>query len=267
MKFNTLKERMEYLRSLTDYKLIPNTYVMCMLDGRGFSKLIKNKFRKPFDEDFIRMMNETAKFLCEKVGGSKFAFMQSDEISLLIYDFDTPTTDSFFGYRMCKLQSILSSIATCKFNQLYIEYIIKDLTNPDKIKEIINTARLAEFDCKVWNLTNINDVYSWFLYRQIDCVKNSKQQTAQTFLSHKELLGKNTDEQISLMKEKVNIDWNSFDDGQKFGRFIFKEPCKIESKNNKDIVTIRKKWKIHNAFLLTEENADENLFKIIKDIV
>lgn len=264
MKFNTLKERMEYMRSLTDYKLIPNTYVMCMLDGRSFSKLIKNKFEKPFDENFIYMMNETAKYLCENVGGCKFAFTQSDEISLLIGDFDTPTTDSFFGYRICKLQSILASIATSKFNQLYIDYLTKNSASVDEIRSIIKNAKLAEFDCKVWNLTNENDVYSWFLYRQIDCIRNSKQQAAQTFLTHKELAGKNVDEQISLLKEKFGKDWNDYKDGEKFGRFIFKEEKMVESKNKNALYAMRHKWEIHNAFLLTEENAREKLINIIK---
>ena len=44
-------------------------------------------------------------------------------------------------------------------------------------------------------------MFAWILYRQNDCVKNSKQQTAQTCIPHKELLGKNTDEQIVLLKE------------------------------------------------------------------
>lgn len=30
MRFNTLKDRMEYFRGLTDYKLMPKSYVMVM---------------------------------------------------------------------------------------------------------------------------------------------------------------------------------------------------------------------------------------------
>ena len=99
MKFDTLKQKCEFYRSLTDYKLMPNSYVLAMVDGHCFSKLIKNKFDKPFDDMFIKMMNETAKYLCENIQGAKFAYTQSDEISILITDFDTPMTDSFFGFR------------------------------------------------------------------------------------------------------------------------------------------------------------------------
>ena len=40
------------------------------------------------DKSFIGMMNETAKFLCENIQGAKFAYVQSDEISLLLTDFE-----------------------------------------------------------------------------------------------------------------------------------------------------------------------------------
>lgn len=118
MKFNTLEDRMLYFRGLSDYKLMPNSYILVMLDGRSFSKLIKNNFERPFSDKFIDMMNETAKFVCQNVQGCKFGYVQSDEISLVLTDFDTPTTDSFFDYRISKLQSIIASLATSKFNQL-----------------------------------------------------------------------------------------------------------------------------------------------------
>ena len=37
MKFENLKERMEYFKSLADYKLTPNSYVIAHIDGRAFS--------------------------------------------------------------------------------------------------------------------------------------------------------------------------------------------------------------------------------------
>ena len=64
MKFEGLEDRMLYYRGLSDYRLIPNSYVLLMLDGRSFSSFVKNYFDKPFDDKFINMMNETAKYLC-----------------------------------------------------------------------------------------------------------------------------------------------------------------------------------------------------------
>lgn len=118
MRFNTLKERMEYFRSLTDYKLMPNSYVIVMLDGRGFSKTVKRLFRQPFDDAFMDMMNGVSKYLCENVQCVKTAFVQSDEISLVLNDFETNTTESFFAYRLCKLQSVIAGMASTVFNDL-----------------------------------------------------------------------------------------------------------------------------------------------------
>lgn len=228
MHFDTLKDKCEYFRSLTDYKLTPNSYVIAMLDGRSFSKLIKNNFEKPFDKDFVEMMNNTAKFLCENVQGCKFAYTQSDEISLLITDFDTPDTDAAFGYRICKLQSILASLATSEFNRHLIKYQLEQTNTGDDYRfenviDKINKVKLAQFDCKVWTVPDYNTAFCHFLWRQNDCIRNSKQQTAQTYLSHKELMGKQTDEQIEMLKAEKGIDWNTFEPGLKYGRLIYKE--------------------------------------------
>lgn len=222
MFFKNLKDKCEYYRSLTDYKLMPNSYTLVMVDGHKFSKMIKNKFKKPFDDMFINMMNETAKYLCEQVQGVKFAYTQSDEISLIITDFDTPMTDSYFSYRLCKMQSLIPAMATAKFNQLYYKYVngLKDVP-------------LCTFDCKVWTVPCVNDAYAWFLYRQTDCIKNSKQQTAQTYIPHDNLKNLTADEMIEKLKNEKGIDWYDFENGKKYGRLI----RKMETPMEKDLPT------------------------------
>lgn len=262
MKFNSLKEKCEYYRSLNDTRLLPNTYVMVVLDGRAFSKGIKKRFKKPFDEDFIRMMNETAKYVCANVQGCKLAYTQSDEISLVITDFEDINSDSFFGFRNCKMHSIIASLATAKFNQLMMEYLFDKSVkyssefHIEEIKGIINTANLYQFDCKVWSLPSWNEVFAWFNYRQIDCIRNSKQQAAQTYIPHKELVGKDTDEQIRLLQEKKDINWHTdFNDGMKYGRFIYKEKEHFVSEKYGEYD--RSVWKSHYAFPLMEEGGKE----------
>lgn len=247
MKFDTLKDKCLYYRSLTDTRLVPNSYVLVMLDGRSFSSMIKNKFKLPFDDNFIDMMNETAKYVCENVSGCKLAYVQSDEISLVLTDFDTPTTDSFFGYRTFKLLSIIASLATAKFNQLMTLYNMSNGLgmNPG---DCIMKTKLAQFDCKVWNVPTLNDVYAWFLYRQNDCIKNSKGQLAQTYYSHKELFKLTTDQQIEKLNVEKSINWHEFDDNKKYGRLITKQTITTEN----GVVCERLKWVINDAFVLNE---------------
>ena len=282
MHFENLKDKCEYFRSLTDYKLTPNSYVIAMLDGRAFSRLIKNKYKKPFDENFMRYMNEVAIYLCKNIQGAKFAYVQSDEISILITDFETPETDAPFGYRICKLQSLLAAMATGRFNQLVLadeirarSYDTRQFDTGDTIYDvkdcldIVENMKLAEFDCKVWNAPDYNTAYCHFLWRQNDCTRNSKQQAAQTYLSHKELMGLECDEQIAKLLKEKDVDWNAYSDGEKYGRLVFKEKrvfkhlvADTETRGlagadvtfMKEEEYIRNVWSTHNATPFGEEN-------------
>lgn len=271
MYFASLEDKCQYYRSLTDYKILPNSNIIVMVDGKNFSELIKNKFKKPFDDDFINMMNATAKFLCENIQGCKIAYAQSDEISLLITDYDTEKTDLFFSGRLCKLQSIIASLATSEFNKWFTIYNLNKCYDNVNVGEFISKMKMAQFDCKAWVVPNENDAYAWFLYRQIDCVRNSKQQAAQTWCSHKELMNLNTDKQIEYLKEKHNIDWNDFSDDKKYGRFIAKKESiqkkKIEKKDGsvEEITFNRNKFDVYNAFPLFEDSlCKEKFFKLWK---
>lgn len=259
----TLKEKCERLRSVTDYRLDQEQYVLVMIDGRTFSSKIKNKFEKPFDKRFVDNMNATMKHLCFNVQGCVFGFCQSDEISLVISPYPADgktTTTAFFNHRLCKIQSIVAAMATAKFNNLMLmgrvresldegtsEYPISELPN------IIEEAELYEFDCKAWNVKDTNDAYAWLLYRQLDCIRNSKQQTAQTYLKHKELEGLNTDEQITLLKEKTGIDWNTFEGGLKQGRMCVKEKTVMHSPQYGEFV--RDKWMVKPTMLFNSEEG------------
>lgn len=268
MRFESLEEKCRRYQSLSDYRLLPNSYVVVHCDGRSFSKMIKNKFIKPFDDDFINMMNKTAEYLCENVACVKMAYVQSDEITLILSDLDNECNGEFmFGGRFCKLQSIIASLATGKFNQLMMAYAIKkfDINNTDDIIDFVYNSKPCQFDCKVWNVPNVNEAFAWLLYRQIDCIRNSKQQAAQAYLSHKELHGLNTDQQIQKLMDKYNIDWYlDFDDGKKYGRFITKTIQQYETVVNEKTITYgRGVWLATNASPLTEnENADK-----IRDIL
>lgn len=130
---------------------------------------------------------------------------------------------------------------------------------------MVEDQKLVEFDCKAWNVPNENDMFAWCLYRQNDCIKNSKQQAAQTYLSYKELLNLNTDEQIRLLKERKGIDWEKdYSDGKKYGRFIYKKEVK-QANEELDLTYIRNVWIEHDAFILNDENNRDRFLTIIKN--
>ena len=246
MIFKNLKDKCNYYRDLTDYRLMPNCYIMVMIDGKNFSKLVKNKFNKPFDDWFISTMDKTAVHLCKEVQNCVCAFVQSDEISLIIKD-NTLTSSPFEG-RLCKLQSVIPSIATSFFNK---ELIKRNLIAGMSIDDITNMPDYC-FDCKAWTVPSINDAMSWILYRQIDCIRNSKQQFAQTYMTHKSLLNKDTDMQVALCLETTGNDWNAIEDNKKYGRLFYKLPVKKYTPDG--IEYIRYEWTA-NSEQLTDENV------------
>ena len=272
----SLKDKCKFYQKRRDYKVDENAYIIVHIDGRSFSKMIKNKFEKPFDKNFINMMDKTAIYACENVQGVKLAYVQSDEITLLIKkpNFES---DIFFGGRLCKMQSIIASIVTSKFNQLLLKYNISKnsysntledcdttLYNVKDVLDYIDVQKLCQFDCKVWDVPTENDAITWFLFRNIDCIRNSKQQTAQSYLPHKLLLNKSADEQIQLLYEKEGIDWSKFNENLKYGRIITKEKveCSREEKGQTILFT-RNKWTIKNGFDLTINSNREILKEML----
>jgi len=224
----TLKDKGRRLQKQRDYYVDADKYILVHIDGRSFSKAIKNKFRKPFDEDFIEMMNETAIYLCETVQGAQIAYVQSDEITLLLKK-NSPEGDIFFGGRICKMQSIIASLATAKFQSLMIQYNLTKMNESNAVYGIslivdqIKNMQLYQFDCKVWDVDTANDAFAWFLFRNIDCIRNSKQQFAQTYVPHKVLLKHSADEQVLMAVDENGNDWHSCSDDKKYGRIVTKK--------------------------------------------
>ena len=258
----TLKERMKYLQWLRDYKLDKDSYILCHIDGRAFSKMIKKRFKLPFDDEFMQMMDETAAYVCENVQGAKCAYVQSDEITIVITSFkyegdELINGSAFFDYRLCKLQSIIASLATAKFNQLYTLRMINE--DSDKsIKQQINEIPLIQFDCKCWDVNTYDDMFAWFKFRQNDCIRNSKQQFAQAYCSHKDLLNKNSDEQVEYCNLKTGNDWNTLNGKYKYGRIVYRTTYPVQTinpKTNEPITVMRSQyssWIVDRPFTFDE---------------
>ena len=258
----TLKERMKSLQAERDYRLDKDSYILCHIDGRAFSKMIKRKFKLPFDDDFMQMMDDTAAYVCENVQGAKLAYVQSDEINIVItsfkYDNDELLNSSpFFDYRLCKMQSIIASLATAKFNQLLTLRVINE--DSDKsIRQQINEIPLIQFDCKCWDVKAYADMFAWFKFRQNDCIRNSKQQFAQAYCSHKDLLNKNSDEQVEYCNLKTGNDWNALSGKYKYGRLVYRTTYPVETINPKtnEPITIQRSqyssWEVNKPFTFEE---------------
>jgi tRNA(His) 5'-end guanylyltransferase len=163
-------------------------------------------------------MQQATLELCKQIQGAKCAYTQSDEISILVTDYDTVDTMAWFDYNVQKIVSVSASIATGKFNLLRI----LGLQNYNKIDvDRVNTLSTAYFDSRVFNIP-MTDVPNYFLARQRDAVKNSIQMLAQSLYSHKELDGKNQSELQEMCFQKGH-NWNDLSCFKKRGTYIDRE--------------------------------------------
>ena len=205
--------------------------VIMRIDGKTFSSYTKG-LETPFDNGLIEDLNHTAIHLCENIQGAKCAYIQSDEISILITDYSTLKTDAWFNYNVQKMTSISASMASSKFNILRARrYILDNYQTtphfPNRVMSCegftyseLDKLTLANFDSRVANYPN-SEVNNYFVARQRDAVKNSIASTAQSLYSPSELHGKNKSEQQEMIFQK-GINWNDLPVGQKRGRFIIK---------------------------------------------
>ena len=253
----TLKEKCEAMKASTNYIIEPDTYVVLHLDGRGFSHRVKKVFQRPFDEKFVYAMDETMKYLMANIQGSLIGYAQSDEISIILSDkTQDPNVKAspFFGYRLNKIQSICASMCGAKFNRIMLTRLLMEIPDGlsyDTVKEICDNAPLYSFDCKAFPAKDVNDAYAWLLYRQHDCVKNSRAQVAQYYLPHKALVGLTSEQQIELLKEQKGVDWNTdFREGLKYGRYCIYKKKMMAGTNPKSGETIefeRSFWDIEEG--------------------
>ena len=77
--FLNLESRMRAFENNVGATIPDGNYVVVRIDGKGFSKLTRQKFNKPYDERFQDIMVEVTKFVMEKSGFKiNYAYTQSD---------------------------------------------------------------------------------------------------------------------------------------------------------------------------------------------
>jgi tRNA(His) guanylyltransferase len=234
MKDDLGKRMKEQYEMRTRSYLPRRTYSIIRIDGKAFHTFTKG-MERPYDSKLMDLMDQTTKELCSNIQGARLGYVQSDEISILMTDFDEINTDAWFNGQVQKIVSVSASIATRIFNQHYVS--AKTVYSSGILK-----LKLAEFDSRVFCIPDRIEVENYFIWRQKDAVRNSIQMTAQSLYSHKELMGKSSNEQQEMIFQK-GTNWNDMPDGFKRGRIIQKGILK-----NIDTDRIYNGWIIQPAF-------------------
>lgn len=250
-------------RMKTFYEQIPKTKLMrrCPViircDGKAFHTFTRG-FQKPFDEVLIKTMQETTKYLCENVQGCVLGYTQSDEISLVLVDYQRFETSAWFDYEIQKMCSIAASMATMAFNKLFYENVFQynvmasvDTSNKEyPYKEVYAKAveKGAMFDARVFNIPK-EEVTNCIYWRQLDASRNSIQMVGQANFSHKELHCKTCNDIQDMLMLQKNINWNDFPTYQKRGTCVIKEeyyPEPVKGYENCEVnaLDVRTRWVI-----------------------
>ena len=180
--------------------LLPRrTYTIIRIDGKAFHTYTLG-LKRPFDMGLIEDMDETAKYLCKKIQGAKLGFVQSDEISILLTDFETHQTDAWFDGNVQKIVSISASMAASKFNQLRMVRAAISNSGDDPLAsdgsgegtlsdDEINEFKLADFDARTFTIPSRAEVMNYIIWRQNDTTRNSISSVAQSFYCHEDVEG------------------------------------------------------------------------------
>lgn len=246
MKRDDLGNRMK-----TFYEEIPKTRLMrrcpviCRLDGRSFHTFTRG-FKRPFDDVLIRTMQETAKYLCENIQGCQLAYTESDEISLLLIDYQRFETSAWFDYEIQKMCSISASMATVAFNKIFCDMVgelhIKGSLEKEYSCILYKAAQKgAMFDARVFNIPK-EEVTNYFYWRQLDASRNSIQMVGQANFSHKELQNKSCNDIQNMLMTQKWINWNNFPTYQKRGSCVVKENYLDATPESTDSELIRSRW-------------------------
>lgn len=216
--------------------LTRRTPVAIRIDGKAFHTFTKG-FSKPFDEVLVAAMQQTMKYLCENIQGAVFGYCQSDEITIILQDYATLTTDTWFDYQVQKICSVAASMATMAFNKFFEQYINSyyDIescmrhpedydSNELKLIETYCKAsdRGAMFDARCFNIPK-EEVCNLIYWRQIDATRNSIQMVGQAYFSHEELQDKSCNDIQDMLMTQKGINWNNFPTHLKRGSACIKE--------------------------------------------
>jgi len=220
----------ENYETIPKIKLMRRTPVAIRIDGKAFHTFTRG-FKRPFDENLMNVMQSTMLNLCENIQGCVFGYTQSDEITLILIDYQKLNSAAWFDYEVQKICSVSASMATLYFNKAFSLMNINNLKGlkekseeEKKYLEVLCKAATkgALFDSRCFNIPK-EEVTNLIYWRQIDATKNSIQMAGRAYFSHKELQGKNTSMIQDMLHEVHGINWNNYSIPKKRGTACFKD--------------------------------------------
>lgn len=234
MTSDALGARMKAYEACAQLKLPRRTYTILRVDGRMFHTLTRDLDR-PYDVDFAAAMNAVAITLCQKVQNARLAYVQSDEVSVLLTDFTSIETQPWFEGNIQKQVSISACIAANAFNRAL------GIGPGD-----------AEFDARVFTIPDPTEVENYFIWRQKDAERNSLAMVAQYHASHQQLLGVNAAGQHDII-HAAGDNWNDYPVRFKRGGIVIRVSTPAQGAALHGLV--RMYWGLDDPPIFTEDRT------------
>lgn len=244
--------------------------VIMRLDGKAFHTFTRG-FVKPFSSVLHNAMADTAAALCKEIQNARFAYTQSDEISILIYE-QSDRSQPWFGNRIQKMCSVAGSLCANVFNDSLASQHL--LAARDAMREGMTDAQVrgeyfdkfkvgrANFDVRVFSLPK-EEVQDYFRWRQEDAVRNSVSMLAQAHFSHRKLHKKNRRDMLAMLQSK-GISWKDLEDWKKSGSVIIKQWREKKGPNGEivhrsfwDSIEVCPQFALNDDFILTHLTQEE----------
>jgi tRNA(His) 5'-end guanylyltransferase len=218
---DSLGSRMKGYEYTTRHTVLRRMPVIIRLDGRAFHSFVKclkyfdyTLVDTPFSILMHKVMMQTAVQCVKQIQNAVFAYTQSDEISILLRDWNTHETQQWFDAVVQKMCSISAALASVHFNDIF----------SNETSHINTSAQwpLVQFDSRVFNLPK-EEVCNYFIWRQLDASRNSVQMLGHYYFSQTQMqLKTNSQVQDMLMLNK-KINWNDINTWKKRGSCVYQK--------------------------------------------
>jgi tRNA(His) guanylyltransferase len=219
---DSLGDRMKLYEAAHRIALPRRMPVIVRVDGKGFHRWTRT-CQRPFDVNLCAVMNHAAMALCEEIQGAKVAYVQSDEISVLVHGYETHESQPWFDNQLQKIVSVSAAIAAATVTR--------------EAPEALGIHQPAYFDARAFVVPEA-DVTNYFLWRQQDATRNSIQMLARSLASHNECDGLDTNELQELSFQRGQ-NWNDLPTAHRRGRCVVRQRFDLEG-------TERHRWVVDN---------------------
>lgn len=205
MKNDALGNRMKtnYENPARHY-LIRRVPVIVRVDGRAFHTLTANHFKRPFDGKFIEAMQLAAMRTAADMQGFKMGYVQSDEASFVLTDYDDIATEPWFGYCQNKIESIAAATMTFAFARCL---------------RLAGVNADVEFDARAFNVPEA-EVTNYFLWRAKDWYRNSVSMYTRFCWGPREMHGKKIRDMHEMLHARGRNWSTDLGDEERNGTFI-----------------------------------------------